>query len=111
MADAETGTNFEVKAKENPSVIIVEVFISGIIAYALIDLGSIHSHASLKFVMRLGHFTDQMSTPFGTTLPSGEIMYSDRVLRACPIVVDDRELFANLIVIDMNEYEIIIGMD
>ena len=52
-----------------------------------------------------------MSTPFGTTFPSGEVMYSDRVLRACPIIVDDRELFVDLIVLDMDEYEIILGMD
>ena len=60
---------------------------------------------------RLSLSPDQMSTPFGTTLPSGEVMYSDRVLRACPITVDDRELLADLIVLDMDEYEIILGMD
>ena len=37
-------------------------------------------------------------------------MYSDRVLRACPITVDDRELFVDLIMLDMDEYEIILGM-
>ena len=60
---------------------------------------------------RLGRPIDQMSTPFGATLPSGEVMYSDKILRACPIVVDDRELIADLIVLDMNDYEIILGMD
>ena len=38
-------------------------------------------------------------------------MYSDMVLRACPITVDDRELFADLIVLDMDEYEMILGMN
>ena len=52
-----------------------------------------------------------MSTPFGTTIPSGEVMYLDGVLRYCPIIVDDRELFTDLIVLDMNEYEIILYMD
>ena len=45
LADIETGTSVEVKAEADPSVITCEVFISGIIAYALIDSGSIHSHA------------------------------------------------------------------
>ena len=38
-------------------------------------------------------------------------MYSDRVLRASPIPVDDRELFTDFILLDMDEYEIILGMD
>ena len=52
-----------------------------------------------------------MNIPFGTTLLYGEVMYSNRVLRACPITVDDRELFTDLIVLDTDEYEIILGMD
>ena len=39
------------------------------------------------------------------------VMYTDRVLRVCPIVVDDREFFVDLIVLDMDEYEIILGID
>ena len=77
----------------------------------MIDSGSTHLHASLKFVRRLGRSTDKMNTPLGITLPSGEVMYSNKVLRACPIIVDDRELFVDLIVVDINEYEIILGID
>ena len=40
-----------------------------------------------------------------------EVMYSDSILRAFPIIVADRELFAYLIMQDIDEYEIIIGMD
>ena len=111
MANTETRTDDEVKTEAYPSVITGKVFISSIVAYALIDSGSTHSHASLKFVRRLGRSLDQMSIPFDTTLPSGEVMYSDRVLRAFPIIVDDRELFAYLIVLNMDEYGIIPGID
>ena len=38
-------------------------------------------------------------------------MYSDLVLRACPITMEDRELFTNYIVLDMDEYKIIFSMD
>ena len=103
LDDTETSGDNKVKTKADPFVIIGEVFIYGIITYALIDSGSTHSYTLLKFVRKLGRSTDQMSTPFGTTLPSGEVMYSDRVLKACPITVDDRELFAYLIVLDIDE--------
>ena len=105
----ETDTGLETEA--DPSVITGEILISGIIAHALIDSGSTHSHASLTFVRRLGRPIDQMSTPFGATLPSGEVMYSDNILKACSVMVVDRELFADLIVLDMNDYEIILGLD
>ena len=40
-----------------------------------------------------------------------EVMYSDSVWRACPITVEDRELFADLIMLDIYDNEIIFGMD
>ena len=66
LADAETGTDDEVKTKADPSIITGEVFISCVIAYVLIDSGSTHSHATLKFMKRLGRSPDQMSILFGT---------------------------------------------
>ena len=92
LAEIEIERGVEVKTEADPSIITGEVFISGFVAYALIDLGSTHLHASLKFVRRLGRSKDQMSTLFSTTLPFGEIMYSNKVLRAYPIIVDDRKL-------------------
>ena len=38
-------------------------------------------------------------------------MYSDMVLRACPISMADRKLFIDLIVLDMDVYEIILSRD
>ena len=52
-----------------------------------------------------------MSTPFGTTLPFGKVMYLDRILRSCLIIVDDKELIEDLIVLDIDEYKIILNMN
>ncbi|KAL5540688.1 hypothetical protein UlMin_043340 [Ulmus minor] len=48
---------------------------------------------------------------FSTTLPSGEVMISTCWLHAVPMIVDDRELFVNLIVLDMHDFDVILGMD
>ncbi|KAL5579962.1 hypothetical protein UlMin_012404 [Ulmus minor] len=48
---------------------------------------------------------------FSTTLPSGEVMLSTYWLRAVPMIVDDRELFVNLIVLDIHNFDVILGMD
>ena len=69
LVDTTIGPCVDVKTKADPSVITCEVFIFGIITYIWMDFGSTHSHASLKFVRRLGCFTFQMSTSFGTALP------------------------------------------
>ena len=66
MANIEVEIDVEIKAETDSFVITGEVFISGIITYAFLDSRSTHSHASLKLVRRLGHSTNQMSTPFGT---------------------------------------------
>ena len=38
-------------------------------------------------------------------------MSSDQVLRGCTVFVDGRELFIDLVVLDMPDYEVILGMD
>ena len=38
-------------------------------------------------------------------------MNSDQILRACTVLIDGRELFVDLVVLDMFDYEVILGMD
>ena len=45
------------------------------------------------------------------TLPSGDVMLSNCWLRAVPMIVDDRELFADLIILNMHDFDVILGMD
>ncbi|KAL5546780.1 hypothetical protein UlMin_006467 [Ulmus minor] len=44
-------------------------------------------------------------------LPSGAVMLSNKWLRDMPIIVDDRELNVNLVVLEMHDYDVILGMD
>ncbi|GMN34625.1 hypothetical protein TIFTF001_044926 [Ficus carica] len=54
---------------------------------------------------------DILSQGFTTTLPSGEVMMSTHWLRAVPMRIVDRELYSNLIVLEMFDYDLILGMD
>ena len=45
------------------------------------------------------------------TLPSREVAMSTHWLRAVPMRIFDRELYSNLIVLEMYDYDIILGMD
>ncbi|KAL5540696.1 hypothetical protein UlMin_043348 [Ulmus minor] len=48
---------------------------------------------------------------FRTVLPSGDIMLSSYWLRAVPVVISERELCADLVMLDMTDYDVILGMD
>ena len=48
---------------------------------------------------------------FRTVLPSGDIMLSNYWLRAVPVVISDRELSFDLVVLDMVDNDVILGMD
>ncbi len=45
------------------------------------------------------------------TLPFGKVMLSTCWLRAVLIIVDDRKLCVDLIVLDMHDFDVILGMD
>ena len=44
-------------------------------------------------------------------LPSGDVMLSNYWLRSVPIVIVGRELSVDLVILDMFDYDVIIGMD
>ena len=77
-----------------------EILIAGISTYALIDSGATHSFASMIYVKKLGRSPEVLLDGFSTALPSGEVLYSDHWLKAVPIYIDGRELFADLVILE-----------
>ncbi|KAL5583195.1 hypothetical protein UlMin_015637 [Ulmus minor] len=55
--------------------------------------------------------TDTIPQTFRTSLPSGEFLLSVYWLRTVPIILSERELYVDLIVLDMYDYDVILGMD
>ncbi|XP_062091879.1 uncharacterized protein LOC133797823, partial [Humulus lupulus] len=109
--NARVFTITQADADTNNSVVSGDIFASGILTHALIDSGATHSFASLTYVKRLGRSCEKLSEVFSTMLPSGEILYSTHWLRGVPICIDGRELYADLIMLEMADYEVILGMD
>ncbi|XP_062088884.1 uncharacterized protein LOC133795448 [Humulus lupulus] len=103
--NARVFTITQADADTNNSVVSGDIFASGILTHALIDSGATHSFASLTYVKRLGRSCEKLSEVFSTMLPSGEILYSTHWLRGVPICIDGRELYADLIMLEMHDYE------
>ncbi|KAL5541785.1 hypothetical protein UlMin_009495 [Ulmus minor] len=55
--------------------------------------------------------TSNVVTVFRTSLPSGDVLISTHWLRAIPVLVSNRELYVDLIMLDLHDYDVILGMD
>ncbi|KAL5549485.1 hypothetical protein UlMin_004716 [Ulmus minor] len=100
------------EAEAEPSTVVLgQLIVASILAYVLIDSGATHSFVSEMFANQINRFHYKSDGMFSTTLPSGEVMFSSCYLCAVPMIVDDRELFADLIVLNMHDFDVILGMD
>ena len=101
----------QAEADASPSVVSGNILVSGIPTCSLIDLRATHSFASTKYARRLDKPLDELSVMYSVSLPSRELMNSNQILHACTILIDGRELFVDLVVVDMFDYEVILGID
>ncbi|KAH0710411.1 hypothetical protein KY284_011838 [Solanum tuberosum] len=72
--------------------------------------------ASLSFVtpyvaMNFDVIPEQLSEPFSVSTPVGESILTERVYRDCPISVNNKSTMADLIELDMVDFDVILGMD
>ena len=101
----------QAEAEKDSTVVTGNVLIHGVFAHALLDSGATHSFISSRFTKKLGRPLEQTSVSFKVSLPSGETIFTNRMLRSCLIEIDGRELTGDMIEIYMPDYELILGMD
>ncbi|XP_073131640.1 uncharacterized protein [Henckelia pumila] len=80
-------------------------------AHVLIDTGATHSFISIEFVNKSGLVPDKSISRFSISLPSGEELSSDLIIRGCSIQMQGHELYADLIILKMSDFDVIFGMD
>ena len=90
--------------------VIVQFLISNTLARVLIDNGATHSFVSSKFAECVSHNCAVFRQGFSTSLLSGEILFSSHWLRAVAMIISGRELFVDLIILEMHDYDIILGL-
>ena len=93
------------------TVVTGQILVTTYYANVLFDSGASHSFISRKFANGLNYAQDRISQAFLTALPSGEMLSSNSWLRHVPIRVAERELHVDLIVLEMANYDVILGMD
>ncbi|XP_075499977.1 uncharacterized protein LOC142538546 [Primulina tabacum] len=97
------------KESVNPdsSVISGNILIYGKEAITLIDTGATHFFMSEVFMHSISVEPTVMPLHFNIVLPSGDEICATNIIKACPVQVGNRLLFADLIVIPIVAFDVI----
>ena len=80
-------------------------------AYTLVDPGATHSFASNPFLDGLQIKTQPLEGRMRVSLPAGDPLFSDRVISHSRILIGGQEFPADLVALDMREFDVVLGMD
>lgn len=80
-------------------------------AHVLMDLGSNFSYFTLYFTLDFEIEPEQLLEPFSVSTPFGYSSSTSRIYRGCVILIQDRHTMADVIELDIIDFDIIMGMD
>ena len=87
------------------------VLILGFEASVLFHLGATHSFVSIMFVRLSKLVVRTLEPSLAVTTPVGRTIVCKHVVCECPVSICGRVLPANLVVLPMFSYDVILGMD
>ena len=94
-----------------PEVIMGILSILGREAHILIDPGSTHSFISRTFAMHIGREPELLDCDLVVRTPTRESLLAESVYLDCMIGMGEHEFEANLISLDIYDFDAILGMD
>ena len=80
-------------------------------AYTLVDPRATHSFASNPFLDRFQIKTQPLEGRMRVSLPTGDPLFTDRVIRDSRILIGGQEFPADLVALDMRDFDVVLGMD
>ncbi|KAL0438841.1 UNVERIFIED_CONTAM: hypothetical protein Slati_2367100 [Sesamum latifolium] len=80
-------------------------------AHVLIDPRSTCSFISHDLASRLHASIEPLGYNLCVSMPAGGVILVNTVVRSCPVVVEGVTLYADLIVINLREFDVVSGMD
>ena len=87
----------------------IQVFDSD--AYVLIDPDATHSFISAKFIAQVNIEIQPIDCSMVVSLPTGDLLIADRVYMGCRVIIEGHEFRANLVLLDIQNFDVILGMD
>ena len=80
-------------------------------AYTLVDLGATHSFASNHFLDRFQIKTQPLEGRMRVSLLAGDPLFSNRVVRDSKVLIEGQEFPADLVALDMRDFDVVLDMD
>ena len=80
-------------------------------AYALVDPRATHSFASKPFLDRFQIETQPLEGLMRVSLPVGDLLLVDRVVRDSRVLIEGQEFPADLVALNMRDFDVVLGMD
>ena len=80
-------------------------------AYTLVDPGSTHSFTSRPFLDRFQIETQPLEGRMRVSLISGDPFVSNRVVRDSRVLIGGQKFPADLVALDMRDFDVVLGMD
>ncbi|KAL5560047.1 hypothetical protein UlMin_036258 [Ulmus minor] len=93
------------------NVVTGQLSVANLSLHVLFDSGATHSFVSSVCASRMNRVRELITRSFRTSLPSGDVLISTHWLRAIPVLVSNRELYVDLIMLSLHDYDVILGMD
>ncbi|XP_075521428.1 uncharacterized protein LOC142554646 [Primulina tabacum] len=98
-------------ANPDSSVISGTILFSGKAAITLIDTGATHSFMSEIFLRSLNVVPSFEPLHYSILLPSEDELWPSSILKGCTLQVNEKIYFADLIIIPMVAFDVILGRD
>ena len=98
-------------ANASPDVVTGIISILEHYAYTLVDPAATHSFASKPFLDHFQIETQPLEGRMRVSLPAGDPLFSDRVVRDSRVLIGGQEFPADLIALDMRDFDVVLGMD
>ena len=94
-----------------PDVVTGIICILGHDAYTLVDPRAMHSFASKAFLDHFQIETQPLEGRMRVSLPTGDPLLADRVVRDSRVLIGGQEFPADLVALDMRDFDVVLGMD
>ena len=99
------------EADASPDVITGMISVYDHDAYALVDPGATHSFISVPFTERHQIESQPIDGHMVVSVPNGDTMISERIVLGSKLVIQNKDFPADLIVLGIHDFDIILGMD
>ncbi|KAA0042118.1 pol protein [Cucumis melo var. makuwa] len=99
------------EAERAGTVVTGTLPVLGYYALVLFDSGSSHSFISSAFVLHARLEVEPLHHVLSISTPSGECMLSKEKVKACQIEITGHVIEVTLLVLDMLDFDVILGMD